>query len=85
MDRVQEDLQCALSRNDGNVWMAAKILNDEDNSGQWKVAKVDTNKKPVEESKRLFKEDWPTASQDPLMEANGQVPPAWGAIKGRPK
>ena len=74
LDRVQEDLQCALSRNDGNVWMAAKILNDEANSGQWKVAKVNTNKKPVEESKRLFKDDWPTASQDPLMEANGQGP-----------
>ncbi len=72
LDRVQEDLQCALSRNDGNVWMAAKILNDEANSGQWKAAKVDTNKKPVEESKRLFKDDWPAASQDPLMEANGQ-------------
>ena len=72
LDRVQEDLQCAISRNDGNVWMAAKVLNDEANSGQWKAAKVNNNKKPVEESKRLFKDDWPSTSQNPLMEANGQ-------------
>ena len=35
LDRVQEDLQCALYRNDGNVWLAATILNDAENSGVW--------------------------------------------------
>ena len=71
LDRVQEDFSVHL-RNDGNVWMAAKVLNDEANSGQWKAAKVNNNKKPVEESKRLFKDDWPISSQNPLMKANGQ-------------
>ena len=49
LDRVQEDLQCAISRNDGNVWFAARLLLDESNSGDWKPAK--TNPKPIEESK----------------------------------
>ena len=26
LDRVQEDLQCAISRNDGNVWFAARLF-----------------------------------------------------------
>ncbi len=26
LDRIQEDLQCAIFKNDGNVWMAAEIL-----------------------------------------------------------
>ena len=28
LDRIQEDLQCAVYRNDGNVWLAATILED---------------------------------------------------------
>mgnify|MGYP001596088227 FL=1 len=57
LDRIQEDLQCAISRNDGNVWMAAKILTDELNSGSW-VSSKSVNK-PKEESKRVFIDDWP--------------------------
>ena len=26
LDRIQEDLQCAIYQNDGNLWMAATIL-----------------------------------------------------------
>ena len=29
LDRIQEDLQCAIFKNDGNVWMAADILSTE--------------------------------------------------------
>ena len=52
LDRIQEDLQCAISRNDGNVWMAARILIDEKNSGEWKKSK--TINKPEQESLRVF-------------------------------
>jgi prepilin-type N-terminal cleavage/methylation domain-containing protein len=57
LDRIQEDLQCAISRNDGNVWMAAKILTDELTSGSWVSSK--SVAKPKEESKRVFIDDWP--------------------------
>ena len=29
LDRIQEDLQCAVYRNDGNIWMAADIRYEE--------------------------------------------------------
>lgn len=35
LDQIQEDLQCALYRNDGNVWMAMSLLNESGNSGSW--------------------------------------------------
>ena len=57
LDRIQEDLQCAISRNDGNVWMAAKILTDELTSSSWVSSK--SVAKPKEESKRVFIDDWP--------------------------
>jgi len=57
LDRIQEDLQCAISRNDGNVWMAAKILTSEDNSGSW--VRANSVAKPEDESKRVFFDDWP--------------------------
>ena len=56
LDRIQEDLQCAISRNDGNVWMAAKILTSEDNSGSW--VRANSVAKPEDESKRVFFDDW---------------------------
>ena len=31
LDRIQEDLHCAVYRNDGNVWMVASILEDNSN------------------------------------------------------
>ena len=72
LDRVQEDLQCAISRNDGNVWFAARLLLDESNSGDWKPAK--TNPKPIEESKRIFNEDWPAELRNQIMDENNQGP-----------
>jgi len=60
LDRIQEDLQCAISRNDGNVWMAAKILTSEDNSGSW--VRANSVAKPEDESKRLFFDDWPDSA-----------------------
>jgi len=60
LDRIQEDLQCAISRNDGNVWMAAKILTSEDNSGSW--VRANSVAKPEDESKRLFFDDWPASA-----------------------
>jgi hypothetical protein len=50
LDRIQEDLHCAIYRNDGNVWMAASILEDNSNSGSWKEAVVP---KPTNESLRI--------------------------------
>ena len=32
LDRIQEDLQCAIYQNDGNLWMAATILESEGDS-----------------------------------------------------
>ena len=81
LDRIQQDLQCAISRNDGNVWMAAKILTNEVNSGSWVSAKSVT--KPEDESKRLFFDDWPDGAwpdddkgkeDKELAEANQQGP-----------
>lgn len=38
LDRIQEDLHCALYRNDGGAWMAATISEDTSTSGSWKTA-----------------------------------------------
>jgi prepilin-type N-terminal cleavage/methylation domain-containing protein len=54
LDQIQEDMQCALFRNDGNIWMALSILEDEENSGFWASA---VQKKPPESSLRIFKSD----------------------------
>jgi prepilin-type N-terminal cleavage/methylation domain-containing protein len=60
LDQIQEDLQCALYRNDGNAWMAISILKSKDNSGEWDFAD-DGNPdagKPIDESLRLIKSHW---------------------------
>ena len=72
LDRIQEDLQCAVYRNDGNVWLAATILNDTENSGSWNNAAGAT--KPSTTSVRLTAEDWDDAPEDPIAEANNQWP-----------
>jgi len=61
LDRIQEDLQCAVYRNDGNTWMAISILDNEENSGQWRGADEgrDDIGKPIEESLRLIGSHWP--------------------------
>lgn len=61
LDRIQEDLQCAIFRNDGNVWMAAEILNNTDNSGEWVEATVP---KPAQGSTRVLPSHWPSDLED---------------------
>jgi prepilin-type N-terminal cleavage/methylation domain-containing protein len=71
LDRVQEDLQCALYRNDGNVWLAASILNDAENSGVWAKGK---RSKPSSISIRVTTDDWADGPDDPIAQANNQWP-----------
>jgi prepilin-type N-terminal cleavage/methylation domain-containing protein len=78
LDRIQEDLQCALYRNDGNVWMAISILETKDNSGSW--IPVDESEeergKPIEDSFRILSTDWPDDEKLPDEEIDwlGQSP-----------
>ena len=71
LDRIQEDLQCAVYKNDGNVWMAADILESTDNSGNWVEGR---GSKPVEESLRILYDDWPEEDLNPRIVANKQGP-----------
>ena len=48
LDRIQEDLQCAVFKNDGNVWMAADILTNTDNSGRWNEKSYSVPKPSIE-------------------------------------
>jgi prepilin-type N-terminal cleavage/methylation domain-containing protein len=72
LDRIQEDLHCAVYRNDGNVWMAANILEDTTNSGSWVEDDV-VAAKPINESLRIVPADWTTGPNDPIAEANNQL------------
>jgi len=76
LDRIQEDLQCAFSKNDGNVWMAAKILVDYNDISQvgadWK--KAPSLEKPSGQSSRFFEEDWTGQLSSELTKANRQGP-----------
>jgi prepilin-type N-terminal cleavage/methylation domain-containing protein len=73
LDRIQEDLQCAVYRNDGNVWLAATILEDTSNSSVWKI---DERGKPDTASLRVTAEDWegPDGEIDDIVVANNQWP-----------
>ena len=72
LDQIQEDLQCALYRNDGNVWMAMSLLNESGNSGSWIEAKK--AKSPLN-SLRIIESDWPSdALQDAEIDSLGQGP-----------
>jgi prepilin-type N-terminal cleavage/methylation domain-containing protein len=73
LDRIQEDLQCAVYRNDGNVWLAATILEDTTNSSVWEP---DERGKPNEASLRVTADDWegPDGEVDEIVVANNQWP-----------
>ena len=71
LDRIQEDLHCAVYKNDGNVWMAATILEDTENSNSWKEAEVG---KPVDESLRITPSDWSNGPSETFADANNQLP-----------
>jgi type II secretory pathway pseudopilin PulG len=75
LDQIQEDLQCALFRNDGNVWMALSLLNESGNSGSWiETSKTSFAKSPLN-SLRINDSDWPTgALQDSEIDSLGQGP-----------
>ena len=75
LDQIQEDLQCALYRNDGNVWMAMSLLNQSDNSGSWIEPKKSSLAKPPLNSLRIIQSDWPSdALQDAEIDSLGQGP-----------
>ena len=69
LDRVQEDLQCAVYRNDGNVWLAATILEDSLNTGAWVQAEQN---KPATASVRITAEDWEEEPSDETLVTNNQ-------------
>ena len=46
LDQLAQDLQAAVFRADGNVWLAASVLPDTSLSGQWRVAAVAAQGKP---------------------------------------
>ena len=75
LDQIQEDLQCALYRNDGNVWMAMSLLNESDNSGSWIESKKSSFAKPPLNSLRIIESDWPSDDlQDAEIDSLGQGP-----------
>ncbi len=76
LDRIQEDLQCALYQNDGNTWMAISILEDKTNSGSWKIVDNEERGKPLEDSFRLIETDWPEEESLPenIYDHRGQAP-----------
>jgi prepilin-type N-terminal cleavage/methylation domain-containing protein len=84
LDQIQEDLQCALFRNDGNIWMAISFLKKEDNSGEW-ISSI--NDKPYQESFRIVESEWTGDSlgkdnsdnlgQGPFEESRFGIAGAW--------
>ena len=88
LDRIQEDLQCALYRNDGNTWLALSILNDTENSGNWNNNPQEELVKPSDPqfSLRITESDWsdgtklmfdPFTGQGPLKESRFGVAGTW--------
>ena len=82
LDQIQEDLQCSLFRNDGNIWMAISLLSDKRNSGAWMEATKSELGKPSLDSLRIIESDWPTGDLlDSEIDPLGQGPfgkvPLW--------
>jgi type II secretory pathway pseudopilin PulG len=75
LDQIQEDLQCAIYRNDGNVWMAMSLLNESANSGSWIEPTQSSFAKSSLNSLRIIESDWPSdALQDIEVDSLGQGP-----------
>lgn len=70
LDRIQEDLHCAIYKNDGNAWMAITLLEDADNSGSWVESSIG---KSNVESLRITPSDWSNGPNDPIAELNNQL------------
>lgn len=88
LDRIQEDLQCALFRNDGNAWLAISILTDKENSGNWNNEPQEDLVKPSDSqySLRIIESDWsdenslqfdPFSGQGPLSDSRFGVAGTW--------
>ena len=71
LDRIQEDLHCALYRNDGGVWLAATIPENTSDISSWRAAKEVP--KPFKESLRLFPKHLTVPSEDPYVIATKQI------------
>jgi len=54
LDQIAEDLQAAVSRHDGSVWLAATVRRDTALTGKWESA--ESANKPIEPSLRLDEE-----------------------------
>ena len=78
LDRIQEDLQCAVYRNDGNAGLAATILEDYTNSSVWEPAE---RGKPTSASLQVTADDWegPDGEADDIVLANNQ----WSLVDSR--
>lgn len=78
LDRIQEDLQCAILRNDGNNWFVASILGEEpaDNSNDAWSENLEDNPKPVEASLRVSSRHWEEQGLevDEILKENEQGP-----------
>jgi type II secretory pathway pseudopilin PulG len=79
LDRIQEDLHCAIYRNDGNVWMAATILQKTSNSESWNEVskgspKPQGNEGGPSESLRITPNDWAEGANDLFAKSNNQIP-----------
>ena len=74
LDRIQEDLHCAVYRNDGNVWMAASIYGDSISTNDIPKSWVtnDGSSKPTKESVRIVPSDWTERPNDLYVEENNQ-------------
>ena len=73
LDRVQEDLHCALYRNDGNVWMAATVEGKSSSSSVSSWKKANALEKPTKESLRLLVDHLTEPSQDPYVLATNRL------------
>lgn len=74
LDRIQEDLHCAVYKNDGNVWLAASIPEDTSISTSWKDDGV-TAGKPTNDSGslRIVPTDWTDGPNDIFANSNNQL------------
>lgn len=54
LDQIAQDLEGAIFRADGNVWLAVTVLPDTGLSGQWKPAAVPAQAKPGNTHSRTF-------------------------------
>ena len=78
LDRIQEDLQCAILRNDGNNWLVATVLGEQapDNSDDPWSENLEENPKPVGASLRVSSDHWEAQGLevDEIIKENEQGP-----------